>query len=181
MASSPAAAPAEDDGRRDFDFIFGRWQVHHRRLTDRTDPECTEWAEFGGSSYAEPILGGLGHIDRIWADAPPGGQPMEGFTLRLFDPGTRLWRIWWAASTRPGHLDVPVEGRWEGGRGRFTCDVVVCERPVIIRFHWTSDPPVTARWEQAFSYDSGATWRTNWIMDFRRVTDDSAASSARQT
>jgi hypothetical protein len=26
-----------------------------------------------------------------------------------------------------------------------------------------------ARWEQAFSDDGGATWETNWTMDFARV------------
>jgi hypothetical protein len=178
---TPTRAFGEDDGRRDFDFIFGRWQVHNRRLADLTDPDCTTWAEFGAISYAEPIFGGLGHIDRIWADAAPGGQPLEGFTMRLFDPGARLWRIWWAASTRPGHLDPPVEGSWDGGRGRFTCDDVVAGRPVKVRFDWTSETPTTARWEQAFSYDSGATWHTNWIMDLRKTTKDSAASSTGQT
>jgi hypothetical protein len=180
VTSIPIGASAEDDGRRDFDFIFGRWQVHNRKLADIADPDCTSWVEFGATNYAEPIFGGLGHIDRIWADAPPGGQPLEGFTLRLFDPSARLWRIWWAASTRPGRLDPPVEGSWEAGRGRFTCDDVIGEHPVKVRFDWTSETPVTARWEQAFSYDSGATWHTNWIMDLRRVTDEAPASSTAQ-
>jgi hypothetical protein len=105
MTSAPTGGSATDEGRCDFDSVFGRWQVYNRRLADITDPDCTTWVEFGATSYAEPILGGLGHIDRIWTDAPPGGRPLEGFTLRLFDPGARLWRIWWAASSRPGHLD----------------------------------------------------------------------------
>jgi hypothetical protein len=117
MTSAPTGGSATDEGRCDFDSVFGRWQVYNRRLADITDPDCTTWVEFGATSYAEPILGGLGHIDRIWTDAPPGGRPLEGFTLRLFDPGARLWRIWWAASSRPGHLDPPVEGSWQRGRG----------------------------------------------------------------
>jgi hypothetical protein len=29
--------------------------------------------------------------------------------------------------------------------------------------------PVRARWEQAFSEDSGQTWETNWVMVFGRA------------
>ncbi len=29
----------------------------------------------------------------------------------------------------------------------------------------------TARWEQAFSTDGGATWETNWTMDMTRIED----------
>jgi hypothetical protein len=69
MTSTPTGASATDEGRCDFDSVFGRWQVYNRRLADITDPDCTTWVEFGATSYAEPILGGLGHIDRIWTDA----------------------------------------------------------------------------------------------------------------
>ncbi|MFC7546693.1 hypothetical protein [Plantactinospora sp. GCM10030261] len=158
-----------DDGRTDFDFIFGRWRVRNRKLRDNTDPDCTEWIEFDATTHAEPILGGLGHVDRIWAEAPPGEEPFEGYTLRQFDPRARVWRIWWASSRRPGHLDPPVEGAWRDGRGTFECDDVIGGRPVRVRFEWTNDGPDTARWQQSFSYDGGQTWRVNWVMDHFRL------------
>lgn len=151
------------DGRSDFDFIFGRWRVHNRKLADVTDPGCQEWIEFNATAEAVPILNGLGHIDRIWTDT------FEGFTLRQFDPEAGVWRIWWASSARPGHLDPPVEGAFSDGRGRFFCDDILAGRAVKIRFEWTTPTPETARWEQAFSYDGGATWRVNWTMDLARV------------
>ena len=164
--------PAADhpDGRGDFDFIFGRWQVHNRKLADVADPGCTEWVTFGAIAHAEPVFGGLGHIDRIWADAPPGGHPFEGLTLRQFDTQRRIWRIWWASSSRPGHLDPPVEGSWANGRGTFFCDDTLNDRPVTVRFEWTNERPSTARWEQAFSWDNGLTWHVNWIMELTRTS-----------
>lgn len=164
-----------DDGRADFDFIFGRWRVRNRKLRDVTDPACTEWIEFDATAQADPILGGLGHVDRIWTEAPPGEEPFEGFTLRQFDPAASVWRIWWASSRNPGHLDPPVEGAWRGGRGVFDCEDVLGGHPVKVRFEWTrgevqdTGTVDAARWQQSFSYDGGATWRINWVMDLTRV------------
>ncbi|NUT18575.1 MAG: hypothetical protein HOV77_05280 [Hamadaea sp.] len=157
-----------NDGRHDFDFIFGRWQVLNRKLVDPLDPACDEWVEFGAHAVAEPILGGLSHVDRIWADAPPGGTAFEGYTLRQFDPEAKVWRIWWASTRQPGHLDPPVEGAWSDGRGVFECDDVLGGRPTRVRFVWTHDRPDEARWEQSFSVDGGA-WRRNWVMELTRV------------
>ncbi|MEU4326589.1 hypothetical protein [Nonomuraea dietziae] len=150
------------DGRHDFDFIFGDWRVRNRKLVDVTDPACSEWVEFEATAHAEPILGGLGHIDRLHADT------FEGFTLRQFDPEAGVWRIWWASTRQPGQLDPPVEGAWRDGRGEFVCDDVLGGLPVKVRFEWTRPTPETARWEQSFSYDEGASWRTNWTMDLSR-------------
>jgi hypothetical protein len=83
--SGISTAAVHADGRHDFDFIFGRWQVRNRKLADVTDPGCREWVRFAAVADAEPIFGGLGHLDRIWADAPPGGNSFEGLTLRQFD------------------------------------------------------------------------------------------------
>jgi len=157
-----------NDGRHDFDFLFGDWKIVNRKLVDTTDPECDEWVEFSATSHIDPFLGGFGNVDRMWSDAPPGGSPFEGFTLRQFDPEDQIWRIWWASSTSPGHLDPPVEGRWRDGRGTFSCTDTIAGRDVIVRFEWSVRPPSGALWEQSFSFDGGETWKYNWTMTFSR-------------
>jgi len=42
----------------------------------------------------------------------------EGLTLRLFNPKTRLWSLYWVASN-VGVLDPPVVGSFENGFGHF--------------------------------------------------------------
>jgi hypothetical protein len=38
------------------------------------------------------------------------------------------------------------------------------------RFIWSDISAASARWEQAFSTDAGASWDTNWIMSFQRAS-----------
>jgi hypothetical protein len=163
--STTHALPTRDtpvgDGREDFDFLFGTWQVANRKLADMLDPDCTEWLEFTTTGTARPILGGLGNVDSVVR------ADFEGFTLRLFDPQRRLWRIWWSSTNRPGVLDAPMEGRFADGTGLFHGTDVVAGEPVDVRFHWR--PGATAaRWSQDFSRD-GRTWWTTWVMDFARA------------
>ena len=114
-------------------------------------------------------MGGLGSIDTFSAAAvPPSGQPLEAITLRLFDPATRLWRIWWASTSRPGHMDFPVEGRFRDGYGRFFGEDMLGGQPVKVRLIWKDISNGSPRFEQAFSYDGGQHWQTNWIMSLSR-------------
>lgn len=161
-----AQAETIQDGRHDFDFLFGPRRIHNRKLVDTLDLESSDWVEFEAFGEARPILGGLGNVDDFSVPAlPPSGRPFEGFTLRLFDPETALWKIWWVSTRFPGQLDNPVEGRFSGGRGEFLCDDVIGGRPVKVRYLWTVPSETTNRWEQAFSEDGGATWRTNWVSE----------------
>ncbi|WP_328473140.1 hypothetical protein OHA21_11730 [Actinoplanes sp. NBC_00393] len=160
----------------DFDFLFGEWNVHHRKVTDTLDPECTEWVEFDGLCEARPVLDGAGNVDTVSATLP-GGQAFEGMSLRLYDPAADRWRIWWSSTTRPGKLDPPVEGRFTDGTGIFLGDDTIGGRPTLVRYRWSAITATSARWEQDFSYDAGATWSpVNWIMTFTRRDSQATAT-----
>jgi hypothetical protein len=62
-----------------------------------------------------------------------------------------------------------VVGRIEDGRGDFHGDDVCDGQPVRVVYHWGEITPTSARWEQAFSADGGATWESNWVMTFTRI------------
>jgi hypothetical protein len=61
------------------------------------------------------------------------------------------------------------KGRFAKGLGTFYSDGEWNGKPVRTRYTWSAITAGAARWEQAFSYDAGKTWETNWVMEFRRV------------
>jgi hypothetical protein len=154
-------------GIRDFDFLFGEWTIANRKLEAPLAADA-KWLEFGAMVEVRPILGGLGNVDLYSAPDFPGRPGYHGFGLRLLDPETGLWRIWWASTTGSGQLDTPVVGRFRDGEGRFECDDLLDGRAVKVRFDWKDIAPSSARWEQSFSFDDGGTYETNWIMELTR-------------
>ena len=95
--------------------------------------------------------------------------PCVRWRLRSFDPALGTWAIWWLDGRFPHALDVPLIGGFAGGVGSFYCDDLLRDRPIKVRFLWLRTDTATPRWEQAMSDDDGATWETNWTMDFRRA------------
>lgn len=155
------------DGRHDFDFIHGRWQVHNQRLRQRL-AGSSDWELFEAQDECRPLLGGVGNLEEFHTDWDGG---YEGLALRLYDPAASEWRIHWA-SNRSGRLDPPVLGRFENGVGTFYGNDVHQGQPVRVRFEWSHASTHGAHWQQAFSVDDGATWETNWHMWFRLLGDD---------
>jgi hypothetical protein len=160
MPLDPAA-----DAPTDFDFEIGDWTVRHRRLRDRL-VGCTEWEEFAGDSSTRHVLGGFGNVEDNLLHLPDG--PYRAIAIRSFDAARRQWSIWWLDARFPGQLDVPVVGRFDNGVGTFLADDTLRGAPIRIRFLWHTSGPTGPRWEQAFSGDGGATWETNWTMEFSR-------------
>ena len=149
----------------DFDFWIGRWNVRNERLKERLRGS-TEWETFDAVAEARFLPGGMGNIDQFAAEEwRPGWM---GMTVRLFDRASETWRIYWAASDH-AIFDPPVVGGFTDGVGVFEGDDHHEGTPVRVRFTWTHDTPETARWEQAFSADGGASWETNWIMRMTRA------------
>lgn len=159
------AAPPRD-GRGDFDFLIGDWEVHHRRLVRRL-AGCTEWQSFGGRSRLVKVLGGQGTVDDNEIDLPGGAY--RALTVRSFDPASGQWAIWWLDQRWPHRIDVPMIGRFSDGIGRFHADDAFEGRPIRVRFLWTDTASGSPHWEQAFSADGGQTWETNWQMRFVRA------------
>lgn len=152
----------DSETRRGFAFNHGDWVVSNRRLKAR-GVGSTEWDVFTSYETAQLLLGGMVSVDE--SDFPTRG--FKGMTLRIYNPARDEWAIYWINSEK-GVLEPPVFGRFEGGRGSFAGDDMDGDRPVKVLFDWSGTDTETPRWSQAFSYDGGETWETNWIMEFRR-------------
>ena len=162
-----ATIQQEQDGRADFDFEVGRWQVHSRRLQEWLKGS-TDWEAFEGISAARKVLGGLGMIDEITNERTSG--PIQGMTLRLFDPQAKQWSVYFAESVH-GTLTTPLIGKFQDGRGVFYAYEPISGHHLLSRYLWMDITPTSYRWEQAFSADGGSTWETNWIQDHVRLPE----------
>lgn len=166
-ARAPFRLPGGGDGAEgDWDWLVGTWTVSHRKLRERL-VGSEDWFTFEGTCVNWPLLGGLGNTDDNFFDAPTGAY--RGVGLRAFDPEKRQWLIWWLDSRAPTQLDVPVRGGFQEGVGLFYADDRWNGTPITVRFRWSKITPDSAVWDQAFSTDGGATWESNWVMDFKRV------------
>ena len=154
------------DGRNDFDFYVGQWEIRNRRLVERL-AGCTEWEEFPGVSVARSILGGIGNFDET--SFHRAGGSFHGVTLRLFDPSTCEWSLYWSDSAT-GKLFTPMIGKFVDRVGTFYALDEHNGRKVFSRFIWSGVSATTAHWAQAFSDDGGANWETNWTMASTRVS-----------
>lgn len=147
----------------DFAFLHGEWTVANRRLKTRL-AGADDWEEFPSSASVRPLFGGTANIEEIRYPA----EGVSGLTLRLYDAVRDSWSLNWATSV-DGRLFPPVVGGFRDGQGEFFGDDEHAGTPVRVRFVWSRITPRSARWEQAFSADDGASWELNWVMDFSRT------------
>ena len=138
--------PTSTSSMNDFDFFVGKWNLRNKKLASRLN-NCTEWTEFQSTQEMYKILNG----------------PFEGMSLRLFDPLTKLWSIYWADSNT-GKMDPPVQGSFENKIGHFITKDIFEGRPILVAFRWDARDENNLIWSQAFSDDNGETWEWNWYM-----------------
>jgi hypothetical protein len=92
------------------------------------------WIEASGTGVCFKIWDGRAQLDTIEVDGPTGH--IEGLTLRMYDPQSQQWTLYWANS-KNGILDPPQIGQ-----------LMIANSP---------------HFEQSFSDDGGKTWEVNWI------------------
>jgi hypothetical protein len=158
---------AERDGQHDFDPLIGAWKYHlRRRLHPLTG--STTWVELEGTGVCFKVWDGRAELDTIEVDGPTG--PVEGLTLRMYNPQAHQWRLYWANS-KNGIVDPPQIGEFKNGRGEFFAQDTINGKSVLIRFVWTDMTTNSPHFEQSFSEDGGKTWEVNWITDQTRLKD----------
>lgn len=153
--------------QHDFDFYEGKWKLRNRKLKKRLK-NCTEWMEFESTQEMHKVLQGMGNIDNYLATFE--GVPFEGMSVRLFNPKTRLWSIYWA-DTHEGVLQPPVVGSFENDVAHFFTRDVFDGKKVLVVFRWDVRDKMNPVWSQAFSEDSGKTWEWNWYMYFSKLSN----------
>jgi hypothetical protein len=157
--------PSSTSSEHDFDFHVGRWKIHNTKLKTILN-DSDDWIEFESSCETFKNLNGFGNIN-LYRFRKQGVRFEEGLVMRLFNPKTRLWTIYWAESNSVA-LDVPIIGSFAEKFGTFFANDIFNGEPIIVRCIYDGTVPNTVFWSQAFSFNKGETFEINWTMTGRR-------------
>jgi hypothetical protein len=155
---------SEKSSQNDFDFLEGKWKVHNRKLKIRLN-NCIEWDEFESELHMRKTL--MGNIENYYAIVD--GNPFEGLAIRLFNPESKLWMIYWVDNSTPKMDEHPVIGSFENGLGKFYTTDMFSNKPIVVIYQWDTRNPLQPIWSQAFSEDNGKTWEWNWEMLLTKI------------
>jgi hypothetical protein len=150
---------AERDGQHDFDFNFGTWKTHIRRLQHPLTGSTT-WTEMDGTVVVRKVWDGRAQLEEVEADGPNGH--FEDLALFLYNPESRQWSFSFA-NVKSGTLSQPSVGEFKNGRGEFFDQETFNGRMVLVRIIWSDITPESHRFEQSFSDDGGKSWEPNMI------------------
>jgi hypothetical protein len=166
--AASASRAAERDGQHDFDPLIGSWKATLKRL-EHPLSGSTSWVEFEGTQITKSLWGGRGTMDEFHVDSPSTNTHIDGLTVRLYNPKSHQWHIYWANANR-GMFDLPPTiGRWNNGRGEFYDQEYFEGRSILVRYLWSDVTPTSAHFEQSYSEDGGKTWEANWISTITRT------------
>jgi hypothetical protein len=162
---TPGAATPDIPEKHQFDFLNGAWIVHNRLLAKRL-AKSHDWMTFDASDAFHDLSGDLGSEESFRTDHWPN---YVAIGLHLFDPIHKRWTLYWADNRNsPGTMQRLASGTFRGGVGTFYAPDTFNDQAILVRILWIRVDQEHARWEQAFSSDSGKSWETNWTMDFSR-------------
>jgi hypothetical protein len=127
---------------------------------------CKELREFHSTQEMYRTLNGIGNSDNFLATID--GEPFVGMTVRLFNPKTKLWSIYWADS-KEGKFDPPVVGSFENKVAHFFTKDIFAWELILVVFRWDARGKENPVWGQAFSDDNATTWEWNWFMYMSKI------------
>jgi hypothetical protein len=158
--------PSNTSNASDYSFLIGNHKVHHKKLKERFN-KCEDWIDIEGSKTTELLLNGISNIEKHYLN-DANQKPIEAFALRLFNPETRLWSLYWADSIS-GILDQPLLGSFEDNIGFFFGKDILNNKEILVQFQYDRTDVDNPVWGQAFSTDNGKTWEWNWFMYYSKI------------
>jgi hypothetical protein len=167
LADSESASPAAvQDGQHDFDFDFGVWRTHIRRILDPLSG-ATHSIELNGTVTVRKVWDGRAALEEIETDGPSGHW--EGMTLFIYDPSARQWSMNFVNS-KVGQLGTPLIGSFSNGRGELIGQDTLDSRTILVRGVWSDIEPDSHQYEESYSADGGKTWIRAFIANLTRKT-----------
>jgi BNR/Asp-box repeat len=171
QASRPSAQPLpERGGQHDFDFNFGTWKSHIKRLQHPLTGS-TEWIESHGTVVVSKVWNGKANLEEVEVDGP--GGHLEGLTLRLYSPESRQWYLSWA-NGNDGTLGKAMVGEFKNGQGVFYDQETFNGSAILVRQIYSDINPNSYHFDQSFSDDGGKTWEPNWVSTVTRESEGQA-------
>jgi len=153
------------DGAHDFDFNFGTWHTHIKRLTKPLSGSA-DFVELDGTVTVSKIWDGKGQIEDFEVDGPKGH--IQGMTLFLYNPAARQWSQIWA-NAKDGMLTPALIGGFKDERGELIAQEIEDGRAILVRGVWSEIKPDSHRFEEDYSDDGGKTWEVVFDAHLNRV------------
>jgi hypothetical protein len=154
------------DGQHDFDFHFGIWKTHIKRLVHPLSGSTT-WVELNGTVTVHKVWDGRANLEEL--EASNATTHFQGLTLFLYNPQSRQWTQSFVSINDGTLSPTPLIGEFKNGRGELFDQETFHDRVVLCRFVWSDITPNSHHVEQSFSDDGGKTWETNFVADLTRV------------
>jgi hypothetical protein len=168
MSCAAAAQPpkaAVRDGQHDFDFNFGVWKTHIKRVLDPL-ADSSRAIELNGTVTVRKIWDGRAQLEEIETEGPNGHW--GGLTLFLYNPEAHQWSQTFVNS-KIGVLTPGLIGSFQDGRGELFAQDTLNGRSILVRGVWSDIKPDSHHFEQSYSDDGGKTWAPAFIADLTRA------------
>jgi hypothetical protein len=163
-APAQPTATAGRDGQHDFDFNFGVWRTHIKRILDPFS-STTQSIELNGTVTVRKVWDGRAQLEEIEADGPNGHW--EGLTMFLYNPQAHQWSQTFTNS-KIGILQPPLIGSFKDGRGELFAQDTFKDRSILVRATWSDIQPNSHHFEEDYSQDGGKTWAPAFIAALTR-------------
>lgn len=154
------------DGSRDFDFNYGAWHTHIRRLLHPLTRTNT-WVSYDGTVTVRKAIDGAANVEEIEANSPQGH--VEFGDVRLYNATSHQWSLNSIGSDDGAIEGPPSFGAFKNGRGVFYDQESFNGRMILNRQTFYNITPASYSFEQAFSDDGGRSWQPNFVANLTRT------------